>query len=219
MKIALFGAGKMGACVAKCFDGDELVVYDVDKKRAADLAGKIGCKAAIRPRDLYSFPYLVLALNKKESIQTAYSALDYVNRADIIVLCTYVGEHDLPVELAEKKGCRFYPVKIIGHYLVQNVKWSLLCTKQLPAEIKARLARLGPITVDDGQKAGRINPLAAELAVRLGRRMASTLGAEGFSEEVIKSAVASVAAGTLMEFPWDNPDDFMKSIINRGDEK
>lgn len=213
MKIGIFGAGKMGECVANCFAKDEIAIYDIDRNRATALGNKLGCKVADRPQELYTYPLIIIALHPPETIAVVNSLLSAGNNTGIIILSTYIREDNLPLELAKESGCEIYLLKIIGHYLIQNNSWALISSQPLPLEIMHGMQNLGSILIyGDIEEAGKINPYVAEQAVQLGQRIASELRARGFNEEVIKSAI-TVAAGTLMEYPWPNPDNFMKKLL------
>lgn len=217
MKIGIFGVGKMGECVAKCFAHEELTIYDINKDRAAALGNLLGCRVADQPQELYSYPCIIIALHPLETITVINSLLNAVKNINFIILSTYIREDDLPLELAKEKGCEFYLLKIIGHYLITNNSWALISSKPLPLEIMHDIQKLGPILINhDLDNARKINPLVAEQAVNLGQQISIHLKHMGFDDEVIKSAI-TVAAGTLLEYPWSNPDNFMKKLLKRGE--
>ncbi|MHB8168925.1 MAG: NAD(P)-binding domain-containing protein [Thermoleophilia bacterium] len=213
MKVAILGAGKMGECIARCFLKDELTIYDTDIKRARSLSKKLGCQVATAPDHLYKYPNIFLALHKDETIDEVSKILSASRTCSIITLSTYINEKDLPIEKMRESNCSLYIIKVIGHYLVPR-GWTFLSSDTLPQDIKERLKFLG--TIIDGTSKdyySKINPTIAELSVGLARTISELLDKEELGEEIISSAVTSVAAGTLMEFPWIEPDIFLKSIL------
>ncbi|MEH0020197.1 MAG: NAD(P)-binding domain-containing protein [Desulfobacter sp.] len=217
-KIGIIGAGRMGSYITrKIATHYSVYVYDVVWEKASALSLTTGCNAVQQIDEITSCDCILLAVGKKES-------LDYINQflilncpSFVVCLATEVIQEDLYP--ARRSGFPMFTVKIIGesdemekggasYFIVNNL------SDYDSGEIINLLSHCGTIIEGDDAPFESVNLVAAEEIMMAAGKITGRLKQMGIPARIIQTAIQSVSAGTLAQYPWEERDYFHKRIFN-----
>lgn len=218
-RIGIVGVGRLGTALgSRLRESHEVVVCDVDARKAKQVA-KQGGFTHLYLDELLDRVELLLVCIPPQEVARFFRTLPggrarhplYVNTAtsvDTLALVEALGLDHL----------RIVGLKPVGqHSAVQQRTPFVFVTASANAEELAVLRRvfgpLGQVVVGDERKVGPLNRLATRVALQAGLRFVEEARSLAVDDEWTQSAVRSVMAGTLMDYPPEPDNAYTASVL------
>ena len=202
MKVGIIGIGHMGKNIAHRLAGHvELVLYNRTYAKAEALANKIGARAATCLDELDDCELLLMVLPAKETLNCLQLFNERAKPVKLVNLATSVSVKDL--QAAAVAPVQILCAKIISHAVeMDKGERPIVMVDELPEDLSAKtieaMSFVGDTMLGDTDTVGRVNSIAARLALENCIELENRLKQAGIVDErIIKQAMAQVAPGTM----------------------
>lgn len=201
LKVAIVGAGRMGALLAGSIPANcRKVIISRRKGRAVSLADEVGGLAADQLSAVRGAQVIFLAVPGTAAIQVVQDMLPHVDPGTLVV--------NLATDLATAELAAAYPAvtfaaaKVIGHAREMGLGTpGVVVIDHVDGEaenhLRYLLEGLGPIVREREEKVSTVHAAITDAMARAEAELVAKLSELGFSADMARAAIAATGPGVL----------------------
>lgn len=219
MKVAVLGAGRMGALLASRLPGNiRKVVISRKRQRATALADEVGGIASDQLSAVRGAQVVFLALPGQALPQAVADLQAHLDQGALVVnLATEVDTPDLAAMFPQ---VRLVAAKVIGHALeMGHGSPGIVVLDGVSAEeeelLSELLSGLGPVIRDAEAKVRLAQTAVVEEVIRAEAALRERLQTLGLGAELIRIAIKTTAPGVFRSLSDGDAGPFVQEIIRR----
>lgn len=202
MKIGIVGIGHMGKNISRRLAAHfELILYNRTYEKALEWSSQIGAQAVRTMDELQGCKIIMMVLPAKETIKCLQLFNQWTKPVQLVNLATSVPCSELQAVAAEH--VQILCAKIISHAVeMDRNEKPLIVVDTEPAELSEQVLEVlqyaGDVIAGDTDIVGRVNSIAARVALESCIELENRIRQTGITDErIIKQAMAQVAPGTM----------------------
>lgn len=222
--VGLVGAGNLGRAIMKRILRKpelEYMICDEIEKKAKQLAEETGCKWASIQKTvkMADFLYLALPPAAMDAFVKAHET-DIKENGTIINLSTSIDSTQMQ-NMLKRQDINVIGIKPVCQATAMGEGRKAVFFSSSKSEklcvIQEMLCDAGNVIEEDEMKVPRINEYATVRALELIIQLENDLKQFDACEEVRKSAIGTVAVGTLMDYPYtkENVNGYITNLIEK----
>ena len=222
--VGLVGTGKLGRAIMKRILRKpelEYVICDEIEEKAKQLAEETACKWASIQETVQVADFLFLALPPVAmDVFAEAHEVDIKENGTIINLSTSIDSTQIQ-NVLKRQDIEVIGIKPVCQATAMEEGRKVVFFSSSKSEkiyvIQEMLCEAGNVIEEEGMKVQRINEYATVRALELIIQLEKDLEQFDVSEEVRKSAIGSVAVGTLMDYPYtkENVNGYITNLVEK----
>ncbi len=219
MKVAIFGAGRLGSLLASRIPGTyRKVIIARRKQNAAALADEVGGIASDQYSAVRGCKVVLLAVPGPAVATVLQELAPHLDKNALVV--NMATDLDTGEIAAQFLHLRIAAAKLIGHAreMGHGSPGIVMIDRVGPEEeelLTDLLGSLGPVVRDQEHKVRSANTAVAEEMVMAEQRLRARLQELGLEDELIRIAIRTTAPGILRSLSSGDAGPFVKEIARR----
>nr|VFK25651.1 MAG: NADP oxidoreductase coenzyme F420-dependent [Candidatus Kentron sp. MB]VFK29632.1 MAG: NADP oxidoreductase coenzyme F420-dependent [Candidatus Kentron sp. MB]VFK74846.1 MAG: NADP oxidoreductase coenzyme F420-dependent [Candidatus Kentron sp. MB] len=217
--VGILGAGRLGSAIAnRLVSSRRLVIADREENRARRIAHALDAEFSTVTRLVTRMSVLLLAVPPEEILSLISTYRDRFRRGALLVnLATSLGTDTLN-EALERKDIKAVGAKPVTQATaLRSGRKVVFVTACQDIALRERLTRVlapvGKLIHGDEMNVSEINALATRAALAFARHLRCSLAAKHVPAPLINAAVYSVAVGTILDYPNDNDNPYIRTQL------
>jgi 3-hydroxyisobutyrate dehydrogenase-like beta-hydroxyacid dehydrogenase len=218
--VAVIGAGKMGSIVAKHLpkESRKLVINRTLEKAqalASQINGEAGAElTAAKEADLVAILLPPAAVN-----ETVEQLLDIVKPGAVILNMSTAAFIEPQIQ-AKAKEAWVVDAKIIGQsYTMEREEPAMIvvdpCPEAVFALAQSQLQGLGKVVKGEASQVTKLNTMAGMESLKFAVAFRKEMKKQGFADDWISTAIASICAGTLPAYTKNELGHFGRDLVKK----
>ena len=218
--VAVVGAGRMGAVVAKQLPRNtRKMIIDIDLEKADRLAEMVGGTASDRLTRADSADLVAVVLPTPAVNQTVSELTGIVKPGAIILNMATTARID-PGTVEKNAGIFIIDAKIIGHAMsISRGEPGIVvvdCTdRKRYQRIKDQLPGFHKVVQGEADRVEKINKIASTEGIKAAVKVRRKLAAQDIPEEWIDVAIRTVCAGTMKSYTENDLGHFARELVRK----
>jgi len=217
--VGIVGIGRLGTALANKFSSEtDLLLADKVNKKAVNLANAISAKA-VKLSDIFNkSEVLIIAVPPDQIIPLIRKYAKLLRPNTIVVnMATSVSTSEVE-QVINRKDVKIVGLKMVGqaHALSLGMKAVFVSSakdKKSISVLRKLFSTFGMIITGDEMKAGEINAIATRFGLSLAIGLRDRLKKICNSEDIINAAIKTVAVGTILDYPLQEPNEYINQRL------
>lgn len=218
MPIGLVGVGRMGKTLAvKLADHMDLVLFDRDNSRLADVESEYRLAVADSLEDMAALGTVILAVPDREVISCIKLFNQQPQPLTVINIATNVNRQVLREIAAKHVKCTSAKIISQADEMMAGQRPVIIVDDYPPELVSATadiFSKVGDVIIGRADLVAQINRITAEKVLTAAVTIEEALRQQNINDtEIIKSAIGQVAVGTLKAYADSNLGPFAREIV------
>nr|VFJ46064.1 MAG: Pyrroline-5-carboxylate reductase [Candidatus Kentron sp. DK] len=217
--VGILGAGRLGSAIAcRLAPSRHLVIADREENRARRIARALGAEFNTVTGLVTRMPVLFLAMPPEEILSLITTYRTHFRRGALLVNFATTLDTDTLNEALAREDVNAVGAKPVTQATAlgsgQEVVFVTACQDTAARGRLARvLAPVGQLIDGNEMNVSEINALATRAALAFAQHLRRSLAARHVPAPLINAAVYSVAVGTILDYPNDNDNPYIRTRL------